>query len=264
MFKTSFVASLNDKLGYIDDEIERLNYSLAQHRFHGERYRFKAMPAAETEELVDFVRRAANDDIMLSSLIDGEAPESNKNAALINRILFDESFDISRFDDYKEYMTFDLLMQSDELKTEVNLEGRRGIGSGAEKQVPFYVAIGAALAVAWHGGKDSKKNNPLGIGLAMFDEAFTKMDGGNQRACIDFFKGLGLQIVIAAPPEKQAIAGENLDSVIYVIKDGTRVEFIADVFKPKVKKAIEAANPRPTKEDARLSLEKQQRTEAAE
>ena len=43
---------------------------------------------------------------------------------------------------------------------------------------------------------------------ALFDEAFSKMDGKNQRAMMSFYDELGLQVAIAAPLEKKvAISG---------------------------------------------------------
>jgi uncharacterized protein YPO0396 len=47
-----------------------------------------------------------------------------------------------------------------------------------------------------------------GMSPALFDEAFSKMDGKNQRAMMSFYADLGLQVVIAAPLEKKtAISG---------------------------------------------------------
>lgn len=164
-------------------------------------------------------------------------------SAVVNKLLLDENFDISSFEDYRQYFTFDLMMHNDATNTEENLERRKGTGSGAERQMPFYVAIGAALSAAWHGGKENRSSGKVGVGLALFDEAFSKMDQPNQRACIKFFESLGLQTVIAAPTEKTAIALANMDTIVHVARDGTRVEFDSTFIKERTHREIEAEDP---------------------
>ena len=245
MFQTAFVASLSDKIKAVYSEIDRLNGILAQHRFHGERYRFKAIRAAEYEALIEFVELAVQDDSVLLPLLEADQSKVDPDspAAVVNRLLLDEDFDISSFEDYRQYFTFDLMMHNEVTNTEENLERRKGTGSGAERQMPFYVAIGAALSAAWHGGKENRSTGKVGAGLALFDEAFSKMDQPNQRACIKFFESLGLQTVIAAPTEKTAIALANMDTIVHVARDGTRVEFDSTFIKDRTRQEISAEDP---------------------
>lgn len=245
MFQTAFVASLSDKIKSVYSEIDRLNGILAQHRFHGERYRFKVIRAAEYEALIEFVELAVQDDSVLLPLLEADRSKVDpaSPAAVVNKLLLDENFDISSFEDYRQYFTFDLMMHNEATNTEENLERRKGTGSGAERQMPFYVAIGAALSAAWHGGKENRSSGKVGVGLALFDEAFSKMDQPNQRACIKFFESLGLQTVIAAPTEKTAIALANMDTIVHVARDGTRVEFDSTFIKERTRQEIQAEDP---------------------
>ncbi|WP_271519178.1 SbcC/MukB-like Walker B domain-containing protein [Bradyrhizobium sp. CCBAU 53380] len=98
-------------------------------------------------------------------------------------------------------------------------EQRRGTGSGAEQDVPIYVAIGASLA-AVYGSAERRAGKPAGFELAMFDEAFSKMDGKNQRQMMSFYKNLGLQFVIAAPLEKCVAVLEHMDTIVEVDRIG--------------------------------------------
>lgn len=243
MFQTAFVASLSDKISRVTDEVDRLNRILAEHRFHDEKYSFRAVKAADYEDLIDFVKRAREDDALMLQVLDPDNAAQTGAAGAINRILMDENFDFSSFEDYRRYFTFDIIMRNDAEKTEVNLERRKGIGSGAERQVPFYVAIGAALSAAWHGSKTERERGHLGVGLALFDEAFSKMDSQNQRACIQFFGNLGLQTVIAAPPEKLVIALANMNTIVNVSRDGHHVEFDTTKVKGPTHAAIAEADP---------------------
>jgi fructose-specific phosphotransferase system component IIB len=243
MFQTSFVASLSDKITRLGDEVDRLNRILAEHKFHEERYSFRAVKAAQYEDIIEFVKLAREDDTLMLKILDPEDDTQSGAAGVINRILMDENFDFSGFEDYRQYFIFDILMRNDAEKTEVNLEKRKGIGSGAERQVPFYVAIGAALSAAWHGSKAERERNVAGIGLALFDEAFSKMDSSNQRACIQFYNNLGLQTVIAAPPEKQAIALANMNTIVNVSRDGRHVEFDLTKVKDQTHATIAANDP---------------------
>ncbi len=70
------------------------------------------------------------------------------------------------------------------------METRRATVSGAEQQVPLSVAIGASLASDyWSGGEGARSAE--GMAPALFDEAFSKMDGKNQRAMMAFYVVLG-------------------------------------------------------------------------
>jgi uncharacterized protein YPO0396 len=137
---------------------------------------------------------------VLEALFGRGAPRDERHAAAlakVERLLGDEA-GFEDFQDYRNYYTFDLLTRDIESGREMSFERRRGVASGAERQVPFYVIIGAALASLYHGSRRSGAQDERGIGLAMFDEAFSKMDGPNQRTLLEFYGDVGLQVLIAA------------------------------------------------------------------
>jgi uncharacterized protein YPO0396 len=121
-------------------------------------------------------------------------------------------------------------------------EQRRGTGSGAEQQVPLYVAIGASLAAAY-GSAERRTGKPAGFALAIFDEAFSKMDGRNQRQMMAFYKNLGLQFVIAAPFEKRVAVLEHMDTIVEVDRIGEQSRATVVALKEKAKRELMAIDP---------------------
>jgi uncharacterized protein YPO0396 len=99
---------------------------------------------------------------------------------------------------------------------ETNLSRRTRKGSGGQKQAPFYVAIAAAMASVYYPG--SRNENPDGMGLVVFDEAFNRLDIPNTQAILRFYKDLNLQVVVAAPEEKRMSFLEVMDTIVSVNK----------------------------------------------
>jgi uncharacterized protein YPO0396 len=121
-------------------------------------------------------------------------------------------------------------------------ETRRGTGSGAEQQVPIYVAIGASLASVYGSGS-AQSGRASGMGLAIFDEAFSKMDGKNQRQMMSFYKKLGLQIIIAAPNEKRVAVLEHIDTVVEVDRIGESGRATTVQLKERARAGLRAMDP---------------------
>ncbi|MBV8472639.1 MAG: hypothetical protein JO107_15095 [Hyphomicrobiales bacterium] len=269
VFKSAFVTELQSRFDELRAAIDRINQILGPHRFHYEQYQFSAHMDAFYEPIVRLVDAARNDQSVLLPLFGATpagAPESPHAAALaaVQATLLDDEADITKFEDYRRYFTFQLRMSDAATGIVTDLDHRRGIGSGAEKQVPFYVAIGAALAAAYHGQNAGKPGATRGVGLALFDEAFSKMDASNQHAMLEFYRHLGLQPVIAAPYDKRSVFLEVMDTLVEVWRDGTRVELDVEHLKETTHAAVRADNPiHLSVDDIRAALESKAR-EAAE
>jgi uncharacterized protein YPO0396 len=157
-------------------------------------------------------------------------------------LLEDPDKDFSEFEDYRNFFTFEIHMQDIVTGRTTRWETRRGTGSGAEQQVPIYVAIGASLASVYGSGK-AGTGRPSGMSLAIFDEAFSKMDGKNQRQMMSFYKKLGLQIIIAAPNEKRIAVLEHIDSVVEVDRIGESGRATVVQLKERARKELQAMDP---------------------
>jgi len=123
------------------------------------------------------------------------------------------------------------------------LSRRLGKGSGGEHQSPFYVAIGAALAAAYRIERDQDGSYRGGMALAVFDEAFSKLDLQNTVSALGFLDELGLQVLLAAPDEKYGQIAEHVDTIVNVYRDGGSVHIDAEYIKPDARRALASDNP---------------------
>jgi energy-coupling factor transporter ATP-binding protein EcfA2 len=245
-FQNSFVLELRDRFDNLRRMLDEMNKTLALQDFHYERYRFHPQPAELYRDIVAMVEASREDNTLFAAIFDRESAEGHKHAkalAEVQALLLDDSRDIAAFEDYRLYFTFNMLMRDVRTGREVDLESRRGTGSGAEQQVPFYVAIGTALAVAYHGRDAADARKTKGIGLAVLDEAFTKLDGKNQKACMAYYQRLGLQVIVAAPAEKRASLYEIMQSFVDTIRAGDTIEIDVSSIGEKTRQAFAEANP---------------------
>ncbi len=162
--------------------------------------------------------------------------------AELEALLEDPEKDFSQFEDYRNFYTFEIHMQDVVSGRTTRWETRRGTGSGAEQQVPIYVAIGASLASVY-GSAERRPGKASGMALAIFDEAFSKMDGKNQRQMMSFYKKLGLQIIIAAPNEKRVAVLEHIDSVVEVDRIGESARATVVQLKERARAELRAMDP---------------------
>lgn len=246
LFRTTFVHELNSRFGQLHAEIEKLSVALRTRPLHGETYRLVETVKPEFDDLYHLARDSESDETALHALFGQSEPRDERHARALRQIeqlLADESFDFTVFQDYRNYFTYDLRMRDVETGRTTSFDRRRGVASGAERQVPFYVVIGAALASAYHGTRHGAVPRDRGMGLAVFDEAFSKMDGPNQRTLLDFYRAIGLQVIIAAPTEKRAVVYENLDYIIDVFRSGDVSLAESIQIKDRVRQEMRAANP---------------------
>lgn len=87
------------------------------------------------------------------------------------------------------------------------------------------------------------------MSLAIFDEAFSKMDGKNQRQMMSFYKKLGLQIVIAAPNEKRVAVLEHIDTIVEVDRIGESARATVVQLKERARAELRALDPDLLSED---------------
>lgn len=246
IFQHSFAFELRERFDGLKKTLEDMNSTLRGHDFHYERYRFTSQPVELYRDVVTLVEASREDDAVFSFLFDAGVDSGHPHAQALKTVqdlLLDESRDIVEFEDYRKYFTFNLIMKDVKTSREIDLEARRGTGSGAEQQVPFYIAIGTALAAAYHGRHTKDDNSQKGIGLAVFDEAFSKLDGRNQKACMDYYEKLGLQVVVAAPFEKRATLYETMESFVETIRTDDHIEIEFYEVRDRTRRAFSEANP---------------------
>ncbi|KVW96920.1 hypothetical protein ABW22_05690 [Thiobacillus denitrificans] len=253
IFHAQFIGLLRDNLAGIDDALDELNRNLKKRDFHGEVYQFKKLPKAEYKPLIEWVRSAtAEVQANVGSLFDTQAlPGSEHFEARkkVRELLMGGADGASALEDkladYRNYYHFDVEMKDpNRAGSAALLSHRLGKGSGGEHQAPFYVAIGAALAATYRLERDESTGKVKGgMALALFDEAFSKLDVGNTQSALAFLRDLGVQAIIAAPDERHALLAEEMDTIVNVYRDGGAVSIESQYFKPALHALLAIDNP---------------------
>ena len=245
LLRGEFINALTSRIGKMERELQSLNRSLQAHPFHNERYSFHRTQMVEFQPILKIIEIGKTSPEALDMLFRGDVPDDfphKDTIVALEALLEDPEKDFAEFEDYRNFYTFEIHMEDVVTGRSTRWEARRGTGSGAEQQVPIYVAIGASLAAAY-GSAERRSGKPAGIALAMFDEAFSKMDGKNQRQMMSFYKNLGLQFVIAAPFEKRVAVLEHMDTVVEVDRVGEQSRATVVSLKERAKRELMAIDP---------------------
>lgn len=244
LLRGEFINALTARIGKMERELQS-NRSLQEHPFHNERYSFHRTAVAEFQPILKIIEISKTSPEALEMLFHSNVPEDfahRDTIAALKALLEDPEKDFSQFEDYRNFYTFEIHMEDVTNGRTTRWETRRGTGSGAEQQVPIYVAIGASLA-SIYGNSGRRSGKPSSIGLAIFDEAFSKMDGKNQRAMMSFYKALGLQIVIAAPFEKQVAVLEHMETIVEIDRIGEQSRATVVKLKDRARQELRALDP---------------------
>ncbi|MBV8919579.1 SbcC/MukB-like Walker B domain-containing protein, partial [Bradyrhizobium sp.] len=246
LLRGEFINALTSRISKMERELSAMNRGLADHPFHNEKYSFHHTRLVEFQPILKIIEISKTSPEALDMLFKGdEVPDDFPHRDTLREIevlLEDPDKDFGEFEDYRNFFTFEIHMQDIVSGRTTRWETRRGTGSGAEQQVPIYVAIGASLASVYASGK-ARGNPPSGMSLAIFDEAFSKMDGKNQRQMMSFYKKLGLQIIIAAPNEKRIAVLEHIDTVVEVDRIGESARATVAQLKERARTELRAMDP---------------------
>jgi energy-coupling factor transporter ATP-binding protein EcfA2 len=251
IFRSKFVGLLRDNLARIDDSLDELNRNLKKREFHGEYYTFKKETDPEFAPLVSWIQSVTKEDqANVGGLFDkADNPDSEHFDAShkIQQLLLGGSEGVKeieeRLADYRNYFRFDVEMRDKDGRNRTTLSQRLGKGSGGEHQAPFYVAIGAALAATYRIERDHEGALHGGMALALFDEAFSKLDMQNTLNSLAFLRDLGMQVLIAAPDEKYALLAGEMDTMIRVYRYGGYVSIDPEYLKPAARELLSSDNP---------------------
>ncbi len=255
-FRADFVGKLQENLQLLEESRKELNRNLRHRPFHGQYYSFVKQPEPDLKQVLDWVLawtpEQGSDVGGLFDAADDPNHPHREAIARVRNLLMEAAGTESpgagwdeRLADYRQYYHFDVRM-SDDKEGGGNpelLSRRLGKGSGGEHQSPFYVAIGAALAAAYRIERDQDGTCRGGMALAVFDEAFSKLDLQNTVSALGFLDELGLQVLLAAPDEKYGQIAEHVDTIVNVYRDGGSVHIDAEYIKPEARRALAADNP---------------------
>ena len=254
-FRSDFVAHLNDQINQIKDLIRELNVHLKNRPFHKEMYSFEMTPNPELKDILELVEAYTRiDQANVGSLFDisYDADKPYQNALeKIHEVLKSEG-ESSLLQDYRNFYNFELVIKDLQGKRKTTLTQRIKTGSGGEHQVPFYVAMAAALAASYRLREGPDGRAVGGMSLSVFDEAFNKLDSENTMTSLGFMTDLGLQTIIAAPDEKYSLLSSCMDTIINVCRDGRVVDIDVEFPTEKAKKLLNSDNPKMLQAQAEL------------
>lgn len=201
------------QLGYLNDTLREL-------RFGGERFEFIAQPAPALRPIYDMLMDSEK--VLGDSLFETDFRRVHQQAwdLLFERLTRDDEVnaELRELQDYRNYLDYDVRIHypggDRALLSKISAKK-----SGGETTTPFYVAMAASFAQAY------RLNQPSGgdtIRLALFDEAFSKMDTARTASALAFMRGIGLQVLLATPPDKSGALLPYVDSVRTVVKKDNR------------------------------------------
>ncbi|MBJ7549395.1 SbcC/MukB-like Walker B domain-containing protein [Marinomonas ostreistagni] len=225
-FRSDYVSKLKDSLDQVALIIKELNNSLKRRPFNQEVYQFRFYPNGDMKDILDLVAKfSAQDQANVGGLFDPEQtgdPEHAKAIAVIQELISDEEKQ-KDLADYRKFYNFEVDILDLDGQKKTTLSQRIQTGSGGEHQIPFYLAIAAALSTTYRLHETMDGDIVGGFSLAMFDEAFNKIDMAKTSTCMGFMRDIGLQVIAAAPDDKRAVMAANMDTIISVWREGGAV-----------------------------------------
>ena len=215
IFKNEFVLTIlkycrkaREDLKQINSELSRLNFS-AKYQFdvHYVKDSSEYARIIEFAEYLDEREKLGTADGqmtfgMFTSVTDEVGEQLEKDLKqIINRIIEKNSEEtIARFADYRNYMTYEILI-SNQILDRAKLSRQTGFNSGAEVQIPYLLILSSALLMIYNQRVNSTR-------LVFIDEPFAKMDPGNVKLMLDFMKKQKMQVIFCSPDKTESIGNE--------------------------------------------------------
>lgn len=251
-----FLSRLRANIVAVDQVKEDLNRALRRSVFMNEVYQIRQERDQDKEIIRYLIDRldivAPKATALMQSNPDPNDPDQIKIKELIDMLTVDGAADdaahkrrMRELADYRNYFRFsiDICDPSGGNKKISDLERRRGKASGGQKFVPFYICLGVAAAAAYRNHLGDAPDAPPQSALLLMDEAFEKLDPENVYKIINFYKELGLQLLMAAPKTHQAIYQETFDTLVSIVRVGRAIQATPQHFHPPAHALLRAENP---------------------
>ncbi|HLE14314.1 MAG TPA: SbcC/MukB-like Walker B domain-containing protein [Anaerolineales bacterium] len=243
----NFIHRLREQIEEARQQLVYLNSTLAQLRFGGERFEFLTQPASGLRQMYDLVMDSQS--VLGTSLFESDFRQKHQQgldllferlaaagrAADSNETMLSE---LRELQDYRNYLQYDIRIHYPNgdraLLSQINAKK-----SGGETTTPFYVAMVASFAQAYRLNQPRPSDT---IRLALFDEAFGKMDTARTASALQFMRDTGLQVLLATPPDKSGSLLPNVDSVRTVVRKNSHA-FVIEIDKAEM---LEELDSQPT------------------
>ncbi len=234
----NFIHRLREQIEDARQQLAFLNNTLANLRFGGERFEFITQPAPALRQVYDMVMDSQR--IMGDSLFESDFRQKHQQGwdLLFERLTSahdDENAELRELQDYRNYLQYDIRIHYPNgdraLLSQINAKK-----SGGETTTPFYVAMAASFAQAYRLNQSRPSDT---IRLALFDEAFGKMDTARTASALHFMREAGLQVLLATPPDKSGSLLPYVDSVCTVVRKNNH-SFVIEIDKSEMMEKLES------------------------
>jgi uncharacterized protein YPO0396 len=229
----NFIHRLREQIEDARSQLDHLNTTLSKLRFGGERYEFITSPAPDLRRVYDMVMDSRA--VLGASLFDSDFRRAHQEGwdLLFERLTVgadDERVEeLRRLQDYRNYLAYDIRIHypNGDRALHSQISAKK---SGGETTTPFYVAMAASFAQAYRLNQARPSDT---IRLALFDEAFGKMDTARTASALKFMVDTGLQVLLATPPDKAGGLLPHVDSVRTVVRQDNH-SFVLEIDKRDV------------------------------
>ena len=236
----NFVHRLREQIEDARQQLAYLNTTLSGLRFGGERFEFITKPEPTLRQVYDMIMDSQN--ILGESLFESDFRQRHQQGwdLLFERLTAAPGEELvpelRELQDYRNYLRYDIRIHYS--------SGHRALlsqiktkKSGGETTTPFYVAMAASFAQAYRLNQPRPSDT---IRLALFDEAFGKMDTARTASALQFMVDSQLQVLLATPPDKAAGLLHYVDSVRTVVRKNNHA-FVIEIDKAQMMQELEAA-----------------------
>lgn len=223
IFKREFVLNIYETARDARNDISDINKELRKLQF-STNYQFEVKMLSDNSDYAKILRYAeylqetnnmSDGQLTFTSLMGYESDEvatrEREIRDIINKIIdHNDIAEIKRFADYRNYMSYEIIINNDEVKNG-KLSKQVGYNSGAGTQIPYTLILSAALSMLYNVRVNS-------VRLIFIDEPFEKMSDHNIKLMLDFFKNQNFQVIFCAPPNKLESIGSECGVIIPVLK----------------------------------------------
>ncbi len=233
----NFIHRLREQIEDARQQLGYLNTTLTGLRFGGERFEFITRPEPSLRQVYDMIMDSQA--VLGESLFDSDFRQRHQQGwdLLFERLTAaadEELAELRELQDYRNYLQYDIRIHYPSgdraLLSQINAKK-----SGGETTTPFYVAMAASFAQAYRLNQPRPADT---IRLALFDEAFGKMDTARTGSALKFMVDNQLQVLLATPPDKAPGLLPHVTAVRTVVRENNHA-FVIEIDKARMLQELE-------------------------
>ena len=235
----NFIHRLREQIEDARQQLGYLNATLSALRFGGERFEFITRPEPSLRQVYNMI--SDSQAVLGASLFDSDFRQRHQAGwdLLFERLTTgldeDASRELRELQDYRNYLQYDIRIHYPN-GDQAYLSRINAKKSGGETTTPFYVAMAASFAQAYRLNQPRHADT---VRLALFDEAFGKMDTARTASALQFMVESQLQVILATPPDKAGGLLPYVDAVRTVVRKNNH-SFVIEIDKAEMMQHLAA------------------------